>query len=101
MVWIAPPRVGLRAICTFLVEQGFTHVTSQVVEKIHFVPEVESFLLFNLWSAVADLYEKREEERANILTRLREDAAETLNRFASGTGLRHPMRANVVTARID
>ena len=53
----------------------------------------------NLWALVADLYERREEERASILTRLREDAAQTLNQFASGTGLRHPMRVNVVTAR--
>ena len=89
-----------RAICTFLVEQGFTHVSSQVVEKIHFVPDVESFLLLNLCVAIADLYEKREEERVIILTRLREDAAETLSRFASAAGLRHPIRANVVTARI-
>jgi hypothetical protein len=60
------PRFSLgdeRAICTFLVEQGSTHVTPQVVDKIHFVSEVESFLLFNLWVAVADLY--RENARAS------------------------------------
>jgi hypothetical protein len=64
-----------------------------------FFPDLESFLLLNLWALVAELYEKREEERASILTRLREDAAQTLSQFASGTGLRHPMRVNVVTAR--
>jgi hypothetical protein len=49
---------------------------------MHFFPEVDSFLLFNLWVAVADLYEKSEEERASILARLREDADETLSQFA-------------------
>lgn len=67
---------------------------------MHFFPEVDSFLLFKLWVAVADLYEKSEEERASILARLREDADETLSQFASGAGLRHPMRANVATAKI-
>jgi hypothetical protein len=88
-----------RAICTLLVERGFTLVSRQIVEKMLFFPDLGSFLLLNLWALVADLYERREEERARILTRLREDAAQTLNQFASGTGLRHPMRANVVTAR--
>jgi SAM-dependent methyltransferase len=72
------------------IEQGFTHVTHQVVEKIPFVPDVESFLLFNLWVAVADLYENA---RANILTGLSEEAAESLNQFANGSGFWHPMRA--------
>jgi ubiquinone/menaquinone biosynthesis C-methylase UbiE len=89
-----------RAISTLLVEQGFTDVTAETVEKIHFFPDVDSFLQFNLWAGVVDLYEKSEEQRANILIRLREDAAETVNQFARGAGLRHPMRANVVIARI-
>ena len=89
-----------RTICSLLAEQGFTEVTPRIVEKMLLFPDVESFLLLNLWAVVADLYEKREDERIQILARLREDAADTLGRFECGAGLRHPMRANVVTARL-
>ena len=67
---------------------------------MQFFPDPESSLLLNLWALVSDFYEKPEEERADILTRLRADAAETLSQFASGAGLCYPMPANVVTARI-
>jgi ubiquinone/menaquinone biosynthesis C-methylase UbiE len=88
-----------RTICTLLAEQGFTDVTPRIVEKMLLFPDVESFLLLNLWALVADLFEKPEDERIQILAHLRENAAETLHRFECGAGLRHPMRANVVTAR--
>jgi hypothetical protein len=89
-----------RTICRLLSEHGFTDVSPLVVEKMLLFPDVESFLLLNLWAFVDDLDARREDERTRILTRLREDAAETLGRFGCGAGLRHPMRANVVTARI-
>lgn len=38
----------------------------QVVKKVHLGPDLESFLLLNLWVAVADLYEKHEEERVDF-----------------------------------
>jgi hypothetical protein len=66
MAWIARPRVNWsrsdrrfslgdeRAICTLLVERGFTHVSRRTVEKMLFFPDLESFLLLNLWALVAD-----------------------------------------------
>jgi hypothetical protein len=41
-----------------------------------------------------------DDERLNAIARLKSDVAETLNRFASGSALRHPMRANIVMAAV-
>jgi hypothetical protein len=96
----APARQFGRRSDGFVAEQGFSDVISQIVKKMHFFPDINGFLLLELWAVVPDLYEKREEERARILTHLRADAAEALGRFASGAGLRHPMHANMITARV-
>lgn len=87
-----------QALCALFVEHGFKDINCQIVEKTHVFPDAESFLTLNLWTVVSEFYEIDPEERATILARLRSDAAKTLKQFATGAGLRHPMRANVVTA---
>jgi ubiquinone/menaquinone biosynthesis C-methylase UbiE len=89
-----------RAICALLIEQGFTEIKPQILERVHFFPDAEGFLSLNLWAVISELYEISKDERLNAIARLKDDAAETLDRFASGSGLRHPMRANIVTAAV-
>jgi Methyltransferase domain len=67
MAWIARPRVNLvpapiavfrsatsERSARYSSSGGFTHVSRRTVEKMLFFPDLESFLLLNLWALVAD-----------------------------------------------
>lgn len=89
------------AICALLTEAGFRKISAKIIAQEHFFPDAESFIPLNLWATVPELYEMSEEDRRSAIARLKDDAAETLDRFASGVGLQHTMGANVVTANVE
>jgi hypothetical protein len=89
------------AICALLTEAGFREISAKIIALEHFFPDAESFIPLNLSAIVPELAEMSEEDRGVAIARLRDDAAETLDRFASGAGLQHTMRANVVTANVE
>lgn len=100
------PRVDRRhsfgggaAIAQILAGAGFSDTHAQVITREERVPDARTFVRLNLGATYPPINEMPEGEREAAIDAMMREANDTLTRFADGPGLKHPMKANLVTAR--
>lgn len=99
------PRVDRRhsfgdgaAIARILAGAGFNATHAQVITREERFPDARTFVRLNLGATYPPINEMPDAEREAAIDAMMREAKDTLARFADGPGLKHPMKANLVTA---
>jgi ubiquinone/menaquinone biosynthesis C-methylase UbiE len=99
------PRVDRRhafgdgaAIGSILAAAGFRDIHAQVITRAEHVSDARTFVRLNLGATYPPINEMSDAERESAIDAMMREAADTLEQFAHGRGLVHPMKANLVTA---
>lgn len=86
------------AIGEILSGAGFKNINAQVITRTEHVPDARTFVRLNLAATYPPINEMPAAEREAAIDAMMREGKETLERFADGKGLAHPMKANLVTA---
>ncbi len=86
------------AIAHILSGAGFKQANAQVTTRDERFPDARAFVRLNLGATYPPINEMSESEQASAIDAMMREAKDTLVRFADGPGLKHPMKANLVTA---
>ncbi len=86
------------AIASILGGAGFQKSDAQVITRTEHIPDARTFVRFNLGATYPPINQMSAAEEEAAIDAMVREASDTLNQFAEGRGLAHPMKANLVTA---
>jgi ubiquinone/menaquinone biosynthesis C-methylase UbiE len=99
------PRVDRRhsfgngaAIAGILAGAGFKNTNAQIITRTEHISDARTFVRMNLGVTYPAINEMPDAERESVIDAMLREGKVTLERFADGKGLSHPMKANLVTA---
>lgn len=99
------PRVDRRhsfgdgaAIARILSDAGFKHAKAEVITREERFLDARTFVRLNLGATYPPINEMSPADQQSAIDAMMREGRETLARFADGPGIKHPMKANLVTA---
>jgi ubiquinone/menaquinone biosynthesis C-methylase UbiE len=86
-----------RAIATLLSDAGFHKVDAKVITRTEHIADPRGFVRLNLGATYPPINTMSDADRDSAIDAMMREAKDTLARFGDGSGLAHPMKANLVT----